>query len=68
MRRAALVVCLCALFGSVGAAAQWLNYKTPGVPRTREGKPNLNAPATGAADGHPDLSVSGCTISRRSRS
>ena len=35
--------------------AQWLNYKTPGVPRTRDGKPKLDAPAPRAPDGHPDL-------------
>jgi hypothetical protein len=26
------------------AAAQWLNYPTPGIPRTADGKPNLTAP------------------------
>jgi len=36
--------------------AQWLNYPTPGVPRTKDGKPNLSAPAPRAADGKPDLS------------
>ena len=35
---------------------QWLDYPTPGIPRTPEGKPNLTAPAPRAADGHPDLS------------
>jgi hypothetical protein len=35
---------------------QWLNYPTPGIPRTRDGKPNLSAPAPRAADGKPDLS------------
>jgi hypothetical protein len=39
-----------------GAHAQWLNYSTPGVPRLRDGKPNLAAPAPRAADGKPDLS------------
>ena len=37
-------------------AAQWLKYPTPGIPRTRDGKPNLTAPAPRAADGKPDLS------------
>jgi hypothetical protein len=37
-------------------AAQWLNYPTPGVPRTVDGKPNLSAPAPRTADGKPDLS------------
>ena len=41
---------------SAGAHAQWLNYSTPGTPRTRDGKPNLAAPAPRGADGKPDLS------------
>ncbi len=36
--------------------AQWLNYPTPGTPRTRDGKPNLTAKAPRAANGKPDLS------------
>jgi len=36
--------------------AQWLNYPTPGLPRTRDGRPNLAAPAPRTADGKPDLS------------
>jgi hypothetical protein len=38
------------------AHAQWLNYPTPGTPRTPDGKPNLAAPTPRAADGKPDLS------------
>jgi hypothetical protein len=38
------------------AGAQWLHYKTPGIPRTADGKPNLSAPAPRMADGKPDLS------------
>jgi len=41
---------------STGAYAQWINFPTPGTPRTRDGKPNLNAPAPRALDGKPDLS------------
>jgi len=41
---------------STGAYAQWLNYPTPGTPRTRDGKPNFAAPAPRAANGKPDLS------------
>ena len=41
---------------SVNAAAQWLNYPTPGTPRTPDGKPNLTAPARRASNGKPDLS------------
>jgi hypothetical protein len=36
--------------------AQWLKYKTPGIPRTHDGKPDLSAPAPRTADGKPDLS------------
>jgi len=36
--------------------AQWLNYPTAGIPRTKDGKPNLSAPAPRAANGKPDLS------------
>jgi hypothetical protein len=36
--------------------AQWLNFPTPGIPRTPDGKPNLSAPAPKTADGKPDLS------------
>jgi len=37
-------------------AAQWVNHPTPGIPRTADGKPNLNAPPPRTADGKPDLS------------
>jgi len=41
---------------SVPLSAQWLNYPTPGTPRTRDGKPNLRAKAPRATNGKPDLS------------
>ena len=31
------------LLSIVGAQAQWLNYPTPGLPRAKDGKPNLTA-------------------------
>jgi len=37
-------------------SAQWLKYRDPAVPRTKDGKPNLSAPAPRTADGKPDLS------------
>ena len=37
------------------ASAQWIDYKTPGLPRTADGKPNLAAPRPTLADGKPDL-------------
>jgi len=46
---------LFALLSTV-AQAQWLNFPVPGTPRTRDGKPNLAAPAPRAANGKPDLS------------
>jgi hypothetical protein len=36
--------------------AQWVDYPTPGVPRTPAGTANLNAPTPRSIDGHPDLS------------
>src|SRR5215472_7530110 len=35
--------------------AQWLTRRTPGIPRTPDGKPNLDAPAP-RQEGHPDFS------------
>jgi len=37
-------------------AAQWINFPTPGAPRTANGKVDLSAPAPKAPDGKPDLS------------
>jgi hypothetical protein len=54
MRHPRLLVLFAVL--SAGAHAQWLNFPTPGIPRTRDGKPNLAAPAPRALDGNPDLS------------
>ncbi len=41
---------------SLPIKAQWLDYPTPGIPRTADGKPNLSAPVPRTADGKPDLS------------
>ena len=41
---------------STAAPAQWMHYPTPGIPRTRDGKPNLSAGSPRASDGKPDLS------------
>ena len=38
------------------AAAQWLNYKVPGVPRRPDGTVNVTAAAPRLANGKPDLS------------
>src|SRR5689334_11134561 len=52
------VLLTCAFLGIAGNAAyaQWLNYPTPGIPRTRDGKPDLTARAPRASGGKPDLS------------
>jgi len=42
--------------GTIPAGAQWLDRKTPGIPRTADGKPNLTAPAPRGPGGTPDLS------------
>jgi hypothetical protein len=36
--------------------AQWLNWRTPDIPRTADGKPNLTAPTPRTSTGKPDLS------------
>lgn len=45
---------LCA--SSLPLAAEWLRYPTAGLPRMRDGKPNLAAPTPRIRDGKPDLS------------
>lgn len=44
------------VLATAGLLAQWLHYPTPGIPRTRDNKPNLSAPAPRAPNGKPDLS------------
>jgi hypothetical protein len=41
---------------AVPAAAQWLNYPNPGIPRTADGKAILSAATPRMANGKPDLS------------
>ncbi len=53
--RLLVLVALLSSVASTGAHAQWLNYPTPGSPRTPDGKPNLSAPAP-RVNGKPDLS------------
>src|SRR5216683_969058 len=55
-RLTAIVAATLALSLAAPAVAQWIDYKTPGVPRLPDGKPNLTAPAPRTADGKPDLS------------
>jgi hypothetical protein len=54
--RAVLVVLVLTGIFSVPVGAQWPRYLTPGIPKTADGKPDLNAAAPRTADGKPDLS------------
>src|SRR5579871_6487141 len=44
------------LAAPAGLLAQWPPYPTAGVPKTADGKPDLNGPAPRMPDGKPDLS------------
>jgi hypothetical protein len=50
------LVFVAAVLTSAVVSAQWPNVRTPGVPRLKDGKPDLSAPAPKRADGKPDLS------------
>ena len=54
MKASLIVVVTVAL--SAPLAAQWLNQPTPGIPRTRDGTPDLAAAAPRTPEGRPDLS------------
>src|SRR4051812_41144381 len=43
------------LLGGV-SAAQWVHEPSAGIPRTKDGKPNLSAPVPKTPDGKPNLS------------
>lgn len=51
MFRAGFIFLICA-----AAHAQWLNYPTKNVPRTKDGKPDMTAPVPRTKDGKPDIS------------
>ncbi|PYS39364.1 MAG: hypothetical protein DMG14_14365, partial [Acidobacteria bacterium] len=54
MQRIAITAALLLL--PVSLCAQWLDFPTPGIPRTADGKPNLTAPVPRTPEGKPDLS------------
>jgi hypothetical protein len=54
MDRIAIAAAVCLL--PISLCAQWLDIRTPGIPRTADGKPNLKAPAPRTPAGKPDLS------------
>ncbi len=47
---------LLAPFLAAPLAAQWIYYPIPGIPRVKDGKPNLAAPAPRTREGRPDFS------------
>jgi hypothetical protein len=53
---AAVLLSFLVAFWAAPAGAQWLDHPTPGLARTADGKPKLDAPTPRAADGKPDLS------------
>jgi len=56
MRRRHIRIWIALLVVSACLPAQWINQPTPGIPRTKDGKPNLSARAPHLRNGHPDLS------------
>ena len=55
-RRTGLLVAAILAIAALPAAAQWLNVPSKGIPRTKDGKVDLSAPAPRKPDGKPDLS------------
>ena len=51
MRLAAIACFVCTV-----ASAQWIQYPTEAVPKGKDGKPNLSAPAPRGSDNKPDFS------------
>jgi hypothetical protein len=56
MREQTIAIATALLLLPASLCAQWLDWRTPGIPRTVDGKPNLTAPAPKMPDGKPDLS------------
>lgn len=50
-----IAIATAAWFIPVSLFGQWLNFHTPGIPRTGNGKANLAAPAPRTRGGKPDL-------------
>ena len=54
-RRLLIAALLLPIGAPIDANAQWINYPDKDIPRLKNGKANLAAPAPRAADGKPDL-------------
>jgi len=54
IRAAGLAAIVAAAYSPL--SAQWPAFPTPAVPKTADGKPNLDGPAPRTADGKPDFS------------
>ena len=54
--RAGVAAAVAATLLVLPAPGQWQNFRTPGIPRLPDGKPNLSAPSPRATVGRPDLS------------
>ena len=46
---------VCLMVCAAPAGAQWLNHRTPGLPRTADGKVKMTAPAPRTVEGKPDF-------------
>jgi hypothetical protein len=55
MQKQSISILVVLLYAALDSTAQWLNYRDPNLPRTKDGKPNLSAPAP-RRNGKPDLS------------
>lgn len=51
-----LFVAVCFVAACTCISAQWVKFPSEGIPRNRDGSPNLTAPAPTTVDGKPDLS------------
>ena len=51
-----IALTIAALVLSAAADAQWINERTPNIPRLPDGQPNLTAPTPRTAEGKPDFS------------
>ena len=55
-RVGAVLLVAAAVCASATIDAQWVKHRTPGIPRSADGTPNLSAPAPRTPEGKPDFS------------